>query len=250
MSIYALSGFISGIISLILGLFVYFKNRKREINKIFGLLSVSIILWGFSYGMWQISTDKTTALFWTKALSAGVIFIPIFFYHWILVLTNLKTEKKKTLYFGYFMSLLFLVFLPTSLFVKTVEPELNFLWWPKAGLLFYPYVILNYIGLMGYGFYLLLKTYKKTEGYKREQIKYTIIGTFLGIGGGATNIPLWFGIHLTPFGTFLVPSLSIYFRICYISLPLDGCSFCFGKRSGISFFYYYYFNISFFITIC
>jgi len=198
----AISGFINGIAGLVLGGLVFFKNPKRKINQIFGLMSFSVGLWGISYGMWQVSTDREIALFWVKILSIGVILMAPFFHHWVLVLLNIK--RKKTLYFGYFISLLCLLSLPFSFFVKTIEPQFDFLWWPKAGFVFILYFFLNYLVLIGYSFYLLFKAYTTERGYKREQIKYTIIGTALGVGGAFTNLPLWFGIPFPPYGTFLV----------------------------------------------
>jgi signal transduction histidine kinase len=201
---FALSGFITGIFCLIFGVFVFLKNKKAEINRVFSLLSLSIILWGFGYGMWQLSQNKEAALFWIKILSVGTLFMPSLFHHWVLILLDLKENKKGTLIFGYIISLFFLIFLPSSLFIKNIEPELYFLWWPKAGI-FFNFFMIYFIGFMSYSLYLLIKAYKKEVGYKREQIKYTLIGVILGAGGATTNVPLWFGVHLVPFGTFFVP---------------------------------------------
>ncbi len=90
MFIFALSGFINAILALIFGAFVYFKNKERRINRIFGLMSFSIVLWGFSYGMWQLSKDKETALFWSRILSLGATFIPVLFLDWVLTLLNFQ----------------------------------------------------------------------------------------------------------------------------------------------------------------
>ena len=205
MLIFALSGFINAILSIVFSGIIYFQNRKRRINRIFGLMGLSIAMWGFSYGMWQLSQDEEIALFWSRMLSLGATFIPILFLDWVLTLLDLQKEKRKILIFGYLLTFLFVIFSFTPFYVRSVEPELNFPWWPKPGVLYHFYIFLGYLGLMGYGLNLLYKTYKTVSGYKHEQIKYVLIGTLIGIGGGATNFLLWYGIPFPPYGTFLVP---------------------------------------------
>jgi len=203
MLIFAISGFVNGITSLILGILVYFKNKSGKINQIFGLFSLAAAIFGLGYGFWQLSQSEQDALFFLKILSIGFIFIPILFFHWVLFLLDYYKKLKKILIPGYIISLFFLIFLPTSLFIKNVGPVLNFSWWPQAGINFYFYII-YYIVFLGYSLYLLLDNYKKTAGYKREQIKYIIIGTIFGIFGGLTHMPLWFNIPILPFGTFFM----------------------------------------------
>ncbi len=205
MNIFALSGFINAIFAVIFGAIVYLKNKERRINKIFGLMSLSIVLWGVGYGLWQLSKDKESALFWIRILSLGSTFIPILFLDWVLTLLDLQKEKRKILNFGYLLTFFFAIISFTPFYVRGVTPELNFPWWPKPGIFYHFYIFLGYFGLMGYGLNLLFKNYKTVFGYKREQIKYVLIGTIIGIGGGATNFLLWYGIPFPPYGTFLVP---------------------------------------------
>ena len=204
MNIFALSGFINGIIAILFGSFVYFSNRKGKANQLFGLMSASIAFWGISYGIWQMSTDKNTALFWVRMLSIGSTFIPIFFFHWVLNLLDLIKAKKKILILGYVLTFIFLFSSFSSLYIKDLVPILNFNWWPQAGILYTLYIIIGYCGFTAYGFSLLLKSYKTIDGYKQEQIKYVLLGSLLGLGGGITNFPLWYGIAYPPYGTFLV----------------------------------------------
>lgn len=204
MFIFALSGFLNGILALIFGLFVLLSNRKNKVNQIFSLVSFSVIVWGISYGMWQISTEKETALFWTRFLNIGATLIPIFFLHWILVFLKLEKEKKKILFFGYFLTLFFLLFSFTSFYIKDIRPILNFQWWPQPGIFYHFYLFIEYLGFSSYAFYLLFKFYKKSSGIKKAQIRYVIIGSLIGLGGGLTNFFLWYGILIPPYGTFLV----------------------------------------------
>jgi len=204
MNIFAISGFVNGVSALIFGLIVYLKNPKQLTNKTFGLMTLALAIWAFGYGFWLSTQDKESALFWTRILSIGSTFIPIFFLHWIFALLNLQKKKELILIFGYILTLIFFSFIFTPLYVKDVVPQLSFPWWPEPGIVYNFYLILGYLGIVGYGGYELIKIYRKTRGYLREQIKYILLAMIVGFGGGATNFPLWYGIPLPPYGNFLV----------------------------------------------
>jgi len=107
MNFYGITALINGIACLILGSFVYFKNRKRAVNKTFIILSLSASFWSGSYFIWQLATDKPTALFWVRVLMAGAILISITLFHYTIVWLNIYKERKKILIFGYILALIF-----------------------------------------------------------------------------------------------------------------------------------------------
>lgn len=204
MNIFAISGFVNGISALFFGLIVFLNNPKKLVNKTFGLMTFSLAIWSFAYGLWQLAQDKESALIYTRILSIGSTFIPIFFLHWIFALLNLQEKRKTVLALGYILTLIFLSFSLTPLYVKDVIPRLSFLWWPQAGIVYNFYLAFGYGGLIGYAGYELIRIYKKTEGHLKEQIKYILLAVVIGFGGGATNFPLWYGVSLPPYGNFLI----------------------------------------------
>jgi hypothetical protein len=84
MTFYALAALINAITSLTLGSLIFFKNRKNTTNYTFILLSGAVFFWSLFYFLWQISTDHDTALLYTRLLSIGSTFIPVFYLHWVL----------------------------------------------------------------------------------------------------------------------------------------------------------------------
>jgi signal transduction histidine kinase len=204
MNIFAVSGFINGISAFIFGLIVYLANPKQLANKTFGLMTFALGIWSFSYGFWQLSSNRESALIWVQILSIGSTFIPIFFLHWIFATFNIVEKRKTILIFGYILTLIFLSFSLTPLYIKDVSAKLIFPWWPTPGIVYNFYLILGYLGAVAYGSYELIRIYKKTVGHTREQIKYILLAMAVGFGGGATNFPLWYGIPLMPYGNFLL----------------------------------------------
>ncbi len=85
-----------------------------------------------------------------------------------------------------------------------------FKFWPQAGSLYGPYLII-WIGLILYGQYLLLHYYKTAQNHLKTFLFYLIVATFVGYIGGVTNYPLWFGIKVLPVGNIFVTFYVIIF---------------------------------------
>ncbi len=204
MNIFALSGFINGLSAIIFGFFVFHKNPKKLSHKTFLLMNVALVFWGVSYGFWQLSLNKETALFWAKCLSIGSTFIPITFLHWIFTIYDLHKKRRAVIISGYLLTAILFLFSFSPLFVKNVKPQLNFPWWPIAGPVYTIYLFGAYGAIIAYACYELLKIYKKSSNDIRNQIKYIFLAIIIGFGGGATNFPLWYGISFPPYGNFFV----------------------------------------------
>ncbi|MFA5729895.1 MAG: ATP-binding protein [Candidatus Paceibacterota bacterium] len=216
MTFYALAALINAITSLTLGSLIFFKNRKNTTNYTFILLSGAVFFWSLFYFLWQISTDHDTALLYTRLLSIGSTFIPVFYLHWVLSFLDIKTIKAKiVLWFGYIATLVFLSFSFSPLFIKDVEKMLVFDFWPKAGILYSIYLLVSYGGLVGFGLIELIRNYSRSNSLKQYQIRYIIVGTIIGFLGGATNFFLWYNVNILPFGNVIT---SLYVFILFYAM--------------------------------
>jgi len=137
---------------------------------------------------------------------ACAVFIPSTFFHFGVTLIGQYKKYFKTILLLYVVSILFFFLNFTPLFVKNVSPQLSFLYWPTAGSLYAPYLIV-FVSAVIYAHVLMYKHYKGLSGFRRNQIKYAVLGTAIGFLGGSTNYPLWYGIPIPPFGNILV---SVY----------------------------------------
>jgi len=137
---------------------------------------------------------------------AGAIFIPSFYIHHIFTFLNLCIQKKKALIVVYSLAVIFSIINFTPFFVKSVEQKLWFKYWPNAGLLYGPFLIIWFLTL-SYSLYFIIKSIQNSTGEKKNQLRYLLVANILGWGGGSTNFPLWFNIPFPPIGNILV---SIY----------------------------------------
>jgi len=202
-NLYAFSGLLNGIATSVLGCFVFLKNRKRIINKTFGAFTISMGIWSYSYFLWMIAGNEGTALFWSRALMVGAIFIPASYLQFVFALLNMHREKKPIISFCYALSFSFFLLNFSPLMVKSVTPIMYFPYWPEAGSI-YSIFLLFFFTCAGYSIFLLFKSFKKSSGVKRNQLKYVFVGTLLGYLGGSTNYPLWYHIKIPPVGNALV----------------------------------------------
>ncbi len=216
MNIFAISALINAITSLTLGLFVFFKIKRKSVNNAFILLSFAVFVWSVFYFLWQNSTDRDSALLYTRLLSLGSTLIPIFYLHWVSSFLEIKDKANKIiLFWGYVITFIFLSLAFSPFYIKGVEEILVFNFWPKAGPLYTIYILFSYIGLVGYGLARLFKSYFNSVGLKRYQIQYVIFGTVIGFLGGATNFFLWYNIKVLPFGNIVI---SLYVFILFYAM--------------------------------
>jgi len=196
---------VTATVSVSSGLFVYLRNRKRFLNKIFALLMFSIAVWSFGLANLAVATDELKGLFWDRFLYFGSLFIPTLFFHFVLTFLGLRKERKKLLMVGYIFSFLFLILNFTPLFRERMvsAQALHFNYLPEMGPV-YPIFPLMFLFYVGYSLYLMVKRYRRMSGVTRNQIKYAFLAAIIGFGGGSTTFLPAFGIKTSPVGNCLV----------------------------------------------
>lgn len=204
-NLFAVSALVNGIVSITFGILVISKNWRDRMNQIFFLMTIALAVWSFSYWQWQLSTDYDTAMMWVKILSIGSLFIPIFFYHWVIKLVNADIIINKIiLWFSYITVVSILFFVNSNLFIADLERKSFFQFWPSSGVAYDIYFSYIYFGLILYTVYILLRSYHIVEDRnKKGQILYVIISCVIGFGGVMTDFPLWWGINIPPYGNIL-----------------------------------------------
>lgn len=227
MTFWALSGLVNGLAATGLTLLVYSRNPHEIRHRTFGYFGVSVAVWSFGYFAWQLAETPEMALFLSRLFMAGAIFIPITYFHHILLLLNLVGRYKWILRLSYALAVVFLLGNTTPAFIQDVQPALSFKFWPQPGWLFHPFLL--WWGLLAaLPIYLLSVAYKHETGQKRTQYLYLLIATIIGYCGGVTNFPLWYHIPLPPFGTIfttiyvaLVAYTLLRHRLMDFSLALE-----------------------------
>ncbi len=200
MDFYIISAIVNAITSLVLGLLVLSQGKTKKINILFFLFTLAIVFWSLSYFFWQISITAAQALSWSRILMVGAIFIPVLYFHFIVIFLNIKNNFL--VYLAYILAFVFLFLDFTSYFVVDVSQKLDFKFWPSAGPA-YSVFLLIWLFYTVYTVYLLYRGFSAEKGIKRKQLMYILIGTIIGYAGGATNYFLWYNILIPPIGNVL-----------------------------------------------
>jgi len=222
---YSFSALFNLITALLVSMFVLSKNWKAKANIGFFLFGFSVAFWSYGYFRWQISNTADSALFWCRILTLGSTWITIWYYYFVKHLLELKQPKYRNIFIsGVVLACILTIFnLTSGLLVKGIKPAMIFEFWPIPGPLYLPYLIM-FIFYAGYATALLWYEYKRGSEYRKRQIRYVFLGTFIGYLGGCTNYPLWYGINILPFGNILVglyPLLVGYSIIKYRLFEID-----------------------------
>ncbi len=200
--------------ALILGLFVFIKQRRQPAGRAFVILNLGAFIWSVSYFFWQSCTDARSALFWCRALTMGSSFIGSAWYHCVVHILGRWKQLKKYVIASYLVALASMFFIGTPLIVNRVEHFLDFPFWPMAGPLYFIYIA-NFIIPPGIAGYLMYKDYPHVTQIKKHQIRIMLWATIVGFLSGADNFPQWYGVKVYPFlnGVVWLYTLIMFYAI-------------------------------------
>ncbi len=177
-----------------LGAFVFLKGRGQRINTSFSFITLFVAVWTFSIFMYTQANTAHGAILWSRIAASSSSFIPALFLYFTLVFPKEEKEIRlsRTLLLGA-VAVLFCILSFTDFIVKgAVRTPFGFWFSPGRGLVIF---LLYFIGFMGFVFYELLKKHHMYTGISRMQIRYVILGFFLG-----TSFPVITNIILPLFG--------------------------------------------------
>jgi len=201
------SGLFMSLTSLIPGLIIFLRDPGGIKNRRFFIFSLSVFFWAGPYTVWQTATNAETALFWSRVLMVGAIYIAVSFFHFTVRLLELREQKYSYLikagwvYFSLFQILNF-----TPYFYSHVEPVAGIPFWPMPGPLFHPFAA-AWALLLLYGTWLIYNSYRHSQGALKKQLRLILVGFAIGIVAGTFNFLPTYRIDLAPWAT---PLASIY----------------------------------------
>lgn len=192
-------------LSLVLGLWVLLRAPQKEINRAWFFLNITIAIWVFGIGMVLVSPSKIEALFWIKFRYFGLLFAPLSFMHFVLLLVKQYHVHRPKYIFLSFLAAAILVFtfFTRQIIAGVVESQtLNY------NLLrgqFY-YMTLIFFGAVAlFTAYILIRAYFSSSGIRRNQIKYVMLAMLVGYASALTMYLPVYGFVNYPFGVMLFP---------------------------------------------
>ncbi len=203
MSFYAFGGLLNTISSGVLAVVVLIRGKRTTREFSFASFALAVSVWSYFYYCWLTSTDASSALFYSRAFMFPAIFIPVFFFHYNVILLGEVTKQRFWVWFGYILAFFLSLTNLSNGIVREVVPRMIFPLWPVPGTFFHIHLAM-FASYVVFFMYLMIRSFFHSTGILREQIRYSIIAAAIGFGGGMTNYFLWYNIPIKPFGNFLV----------------------------------------------
>lgn len=166
-----IGGIISLCINLFLGLFVYFKNPARPINRCYAFFTIAIALWSGGSFLANSGIGPRKAVLVLRVCYIAAVFLPTFYLHFISHVVNRAYQLQSLIKKAYLISFLLSLFLPTGLFLRGVRTlQSNFLI-SSPGPIYYLFSFFMTLCTL-YGLFLLFIKIKKTRGSQRYKLKW------------------------------------------------------------------------------
>ena len=177
LKIYQLTYAITAITSIILGMFVYSKNRNSTIHRTWLLTCIAVASWSAFMGLYTAtSLSYEVNLIFAKISNISAMFIPIIFCHFCLAFVKRRTLNNKILLFGYFISFFILFSGFSRFFIPKIEPWGGFYYYARPGPI-YIFFTISFVFYVIYSEYILFKGLKSSNPILKNQIKYIFFST-------------------------------------------------------------------------
>lgn len=206
---------VSAVITYGLGVYVYAKNPKSLVNRLFLATMLMATYWAAGEYLIWTAQGYNDVSFWLKASSFWPLTIA-FCLHFVLALTEHPVAKKENLkYLIVFLylpalAITFVELLTESIFTVVYHPELGFIYMPVRGSLAYQAESAFIILVMVFALYVGLSSwYKRGPGTVRQQNCFISIGIVIVILFGSLS-----GVILPGFSIY-VPNMVFIGITCF-----------------------------------
>src|SRR2546427_358914 len=146
-------------------------------------------VWNVGTFMLRRAPDEIAATFWEIVIHAGVVLLPAFYYHFVLIFLESTTQHRPSLVVVYLLAAFFSVvnLSGSPLFTQGVKWT-YWGWTPAIGplyYLFFPY----FFGFLIYGLSHLVKAYRGVDSsFRRNRATLILLGTLVSVAGGFIDI--------------------------------------------------------------
>lgn len=203
---YSISLILGAFTALMSGFIVIANDKRRPENQAWFALTMCTAIWSTAYLLMTVTTDKRVALMSNWILHYAAIFIPLFYFLVVLIVTDTFKKFKKCFILFTSIAFIFTLINPLQIFVSDVIPKVGFNYAPVPGPA-YIFFFLYFCLLVTVGLIITAKQIKyEQEDKNKKRLIYTILFTLsASLGGGS--------VFLTTFLTVIPPYFLILFSI-------------------------------------
>src|SRR5436309_1941904 len=160
------------------------RNPGSRLNRVFAYFASGMALWNIGSFMLRTSPDASSAVFSEVVIHIGVLLVPAFWYHFVLIFLDATTRHRPSLTLVYAISLVYtIVNLSRSpLFMKGVVWT-HWGWAPATGPLYLPFIAAFFF-FMIYGLRHLVKANRGIDSsFRRNRGTLIMLGVLISLAG-------------------------------------------------------------------
>jgi signal transduction histidine kinase len=164
------------------------RNPDSRLNRVFTYFIGGLALWNFGVFMLRQSTDEASAYLWEVVIHVGVIALPVFFYHFLLIFLDATVRYRRSLLLAYGVAVVYTIInLSGSPLFMRGATETYWGWAPATGPLYAPFFVYFNAFLIG-GIWHLLRAYRTIESsFRRNRARLVLLGSFVSVMGGLVD---------------------------------------------------------------
>lgn len=199
---YFIPPFITANLVLILGFFVFSLEKKSSFNRSFLYLCLSAAVWLYAGAMVFNTGEREAALFWSRILFGGFVFIPSAIFHISVAYTERYKDERRVVFFAYGISFVF-IFLTWSRYFLSGVRECFFGYYPDSGILLSVFLLFM-LFFPALGMVNLINYYHQSKDVsEQKRTKYLILAFIFTLISYIDILPSY-GLQIFPCGYLAV----------------------------------------------
>jgi signal transduction histidine kinase len=182
------------------------RNPGSRLNRVFAYFASGMAVWNFGVFLLRTSPDPWTAYLVEIFIHVGVIALPAFYYHFVLIFLDSTTRHRPSLVLAYLLAFVYeLINLSgSSLFMSGVKAT-YWGWAPATGPLYLPYLLV-FNGFMIYGVVLLVRAHRGIDSsFRRNRGTLIMLGTLVSLAGGWVDFARFILARFVPSADYMYP---------------------------------------------
>jgi signal transduction histidine kinase len=182
------------------------RNPGSRLNRVFAYFAAGMALWNFGAFLLRTSPDPWTAYLAEIMIHVGVIAIPAFYYHFVLIFLDSTTRHRPSLVLVYLIAFVYeLINLSGSPLFMTGVKMTYWGWAPATGPLYLPY-FLFFNFFMFFGVYLLVRARRGIDSsFRRNRGTLILLGTLVSMAGAVVDFARFILARSIPAADYVYP---------------------------------------------
>jgi signal transduction histidine kinase len=223
---------VAAFLNVSLAAIALFRNPESRLNRLFTYLVGSLAVWNFGVFMLRRAGDAASATTVEIVIHVGVVFVPVFAYHFVLIFLDRTFRHRRSLVSAYALAFLFtaLNVSGSPLFTRGVVMT-YWGWVPSQGPLYYVFFVYLHVFLIG-GLVLLARAHRReASSFRRNRGLLLLLGISISVAGGYIDFlrfivaRVWPDAeHLYPIGIPANAALALMFGLSIVRYRLFDVS--------------------------